>query len=162
MDYMKPFGCNCQNKVSQDECSRRVEHCNGRVSQQQQNECGMEQQQRNSCVMDREQRNKCAMERERRNEGCMKQEQRNECAMKREQKQVSCDKNKYESIDPLRDMPLAMAYVPWQTWRNVYDASNGLRKGTIFGELIMPFLFASPVCRDGSCGCNNGRRGDMR
>ncbi|MDK2807557.1 MAG: hypothetical protein PWP24_290 [Clostridiales bacterium] len=60
----------------------------------------------------------------------------------------------------LDEMPLAMAYVPWQTWKNVYDASNGLRKGTIFGELIFPFLFASPVCREGNMG--NGRRCGMR
>lgn len=39
----------------------------------------------------------------------------------------------------LEDLPLAMAYVPWQTWRNVCDAEQGLSCGTIFQELNMPF-----------------------
>ena len=35
--------------------------------------------------------------------------------------------------------PLAMAYVPWQTWRNIYDAEKALCQGTIFQELDLPF-----------------------
>lgn len=35
--------------------------------------------------------------------------------------------------------PLAMAYVPWQPWRNVYDMEKALRRGTIFAELDLPF-----------------------
>lgn len=38
------------------------------------------------------------------------------------------------------DMPLAMAYIPWQTWRDIYDAEKGFQYGTIFQELNMPFL----------------------
>ena len=41
--------------------------------------------------------------------------------------------------DCLEDMPLAMAYVPWQTWRNIYDAEKALCQGTIFQELDLPF-----------------------
>lgn len=104
MDYMKPFGCNCQNKVSPN-----TRPCN-RVMQEK----------------------KC--------------------------EDTVC--NRCKPNDTLHDMPLAMAYVPWQTWQNVYDASNGLMKGTIFGELIFPFLFASPVCREN--GCNNGRRCNVK
>ena len=45
----------------------------------------------------------------------------------------------------LEHMPIAMAYVPWQTWRNVYDAEKGLCRGTIFQELDLPF------CGIGGC-----------
>ena len=38
------------------------------------------------------------------------------------------------------DMSLAMAYVPWQTWCDIYDAEKGFQCGTIFQELNMPFL----------------------
>ena len=31
-----------------------------------------------------------------------------------------CEKN-----DALEGMPLAMAYVPWQMWRKLYDAEKG-------------------------------------
>ena len=42
--------------------------------------------------------------------------------------------------DSWNDMSLAMAYVPWQTWRDIYDAEKGFHKGTIFQELDLPFL----------------------
>ena len=48
--------------------------------------------------------------------------------------------------DRLSGLPLAMAYVPWQRWRNVYDISKGFHRGTIFEELDKPFL--------GRGGCN--------
>lgn len=41
--------------------------------------------------------------------------------------------------DTFEDMPLAMAYVPWQTWQNIYDAEKGFCNGTIFQELNLPF-----------------------
>ncbi|MCD8018568.1 MAG: spore coat associated protein CotJA [Clostridiales bacterium] len=36
-------------------------------------------------------------------------------------------------------LPLAMAYVPWQTWGNLYKPEDGLMQGTIFEELDKPF-----------------------
>lgn len=39
-----------------------------------------------------------------------------------------------------KNMSLAMAYVPWQTWRDIYDAEKGFHRGTIFEELDLPFL----------------------
>lgn len=42
--------------------------------------------------------------------------------------------------DPLYDMPIAMAYVPWQTWREIYEICDGFQTGTIFEELDKPFL----------------------
>lgn len=41
-----------------------------------------------------------------------------------------------KNIDAL---PLAMAYVPWQTWGNIYKAEDALQQGTIFEELDLPF-----------------------
>ncbi|MEE1085772.1 MAG: spore coat associated protein CotJA [Schaedlerella sp.] len=58
-----------------------------------------------------------------------------------------CD-NYYESEckEDLSTMPLAMAYVPWQKWCNIYEICKGFQRGTIFGELDKPFL--------GRGGCN--------
>ena len=39
----------------------------------------------------------------------------------------------------LDSMPLAMAYVPWQKWQNIYKPENALCAGTIFQELDLPF-----------------------
>ena len=38
-----------------------------------------------------------------------------------------------------KNMPLAMAYVPFQQWGQVYDDSEALDKGTLFPELDLPF-----------------------
>ncbi|MEF9942207.1 MAG: spore coat associated protein CotJA [Lachnospiraceae bacterium] len=37
--------------------------------------------------------------------------------------------------DVLEGLPIAMAYVPWQMWRKLYDVEKGLCRGTIFEEL---------------------------
>lgn len=54
----------------------------------------------------------------------------------------------------LDKLPLAMAYVPFQKWRKVYDAPTGLVHGTIFEELVLPFC----AYKNNTCGC--GMRGD--
>lgn len=53
-----------------------------------------------------------------------------------------CEKPK----DPLSGLALAMAYVPWQKWGNLYDACQALQQGTVFEALDKPFL--------GRGGCN--------
>lgn len=37
------------------------------------------------------------------------------------------------------DFVVGMAYVPWQTWGNVYEPCKGFSRGTIFPELDKPF-----------------------
>ncbi len=43
------------------------------------------------------------------------------------------------------DMVLAMAYVPWQEWRDLYAEELALQKGTLFAELDKPFLGGKQV-----------------
>ncbi len=38
------------------------------------------------------------------------------------------------------NMPLAMAYVPYQSWDETYAENTALAKGTIFPSLDLPFL----------------------
>lgn len=64
-----------------------------------------------------------------------------------------CDKHVYCDIHEdscIEKLPLAMAYVPFQKWKNVYDASAGLQAGTIFQDLNLPF-YGYKMC---------GKRGD--
>ena len=42
----------------------------------------------------------------------------------------------------LSKKPLAMAYVPWQTFENVMEGECALRHGTIFEDLVFPFVGA--------------------
>ena len=49
--------------------------------------------------------------------------------------------------DTYKNKSLAMAYVPWQTWRDIYDAEKGFHCGTIFQELNLPFLGKGGVKR---------------
>lgn len=44
-----------------------------------------------------------------------------------------------EDMEHMEHMSLAMAYVPWQHWKNVYDFDKALEVGTIFPELDLPF-----------------------
>ena len=47
------------------------------------------------------------------------------------------------TINPCIDtLPLTMAYVPMQSWGQVYDLETGLQKGTIFPDLYKPFYGA--------------------
>ncbi len=52
---------------------------------------------------------------------------------------VGMSKPQTENIE---DMPLAMAYIPFQQWRNLYDPSEAFQRGTIFEELDLPFTCA--------------------
>lgn len=38
------------------------------------------------------------------------------------------------------ETPLAMAYVPFQTWEKPYDMDTGLSRGTVFPSLDKPFI----------------------
>lgn len=38
-----------------------------------------------------------------------------------------------------QNTPLAMAYVPFQQWGEVYDKDEALKKGTLFPDLVFPF-----------------------
>lgn len=38
------------------------------------------------------------------------------------------------------EYPLAMAYVPWQRWNEVYPIEKALCMGTLFPELSLPFM----------------------
>ena len=41
--------------------------------------------------------------------------------------------------DPLEDLPIAMAYVPWQRWGDIYEPCKALARGTLFAALDKPF-----------------------
>ena len=45
----------------------------------------------------------------------------------------------HKSVEPTENWRLAMAYVPTQQWRELYEPSNGFPRGTIFKELDLPF-----------------------
>ncbi len=69
-------------------------------------------------------------------------------ACNQEYKKSCTDKSKVQSDmkmtcpetteDSIGCMPIAMAYVPWQQWGDVYKAECGLAKGTIFPNLVKP------------------------
>mgnify|MGYP003300152713 CR=1 FL=1 len=49
--------------------------------------------------------------------------------------------------EQLDNLSLAMAYVPMQKWRNIYEADVGLDRGTMFCELDLPFKGKGGVLR---------------
>lgn len=39
----------------------------------------------------------------------------------------------------MEEYSVAMGYIPWQQWQQPYSPEQGLRKGTIFPDLDLPF-----------------------
>ena len=52
----------------------------------------------------------------------------------------SCSYKQEKEVLKLDSMPLAMTYVPWQKWQNIYKPENALCASTIFQELDLAFL----------------------
>lgn len=60
----------------------------------------------------------------------------------------SCDDHQTRpGWECLEELPLAMAYVPWQTFHDTCELSKALQIGTIFPELHKPFCGKRGVCR---------------
>lgn len=55
--------------------------------------------------------------------------------------------NGHCTSDMLYGFPIAMAYVPWQEWRNLHPLEKSLCRGTIFEELDKPFSGAGGCCK---------------
>lgn len=56
-----------------------------------------------------------------------------DCVCKVNSNQICHKHDKMEKLG--YEFPIAMAYVPWQQWGELYDAEYGLKKGTIFKDL---------------------------
>ena len=51
----------------------------------------------------------------------------------------SCSCTQEKETVKLDSLSLAMAYVPWQKWQNLYNRQAALKNGTLFEELNKPF-----------------------
>ncbi|MDO5519572.1 MAG: spore coat associated protein CotJA [bacterium] len=68
------------------------------------------------------------------------QQMKNRTAYYKEEKRCYPKYNCPETAnDEIGCMPLAMSYVPWQQWGDVFTAECGLEHATIFPELVKPF-----------------------
>ena len=57
-----------------------------------------------------------------------------------------CGHNMMQSGMWEQNYPVAMAYVPWQYFKNVYEPEKALQIGTIFPELNKPFYGRGGHC----------------
>jgi hypothetical protein len=55
----------------------------------------------------------------------------------------------------INQMPIAMAYVPWQKWQDLYEAPKALMRGTIFAQLDKPFTGRQPMIEPRRGGCKH-------
>lgn len=46
----------------------------------------------------------------------------------------------YRRFESQREMVIAMAYVPWQQFGDLYEPDKALSVGTVFPELNKPFV----------------------
>ena len=52
----------------------------------------------------------------------------------------SCSYKQEKEVLKLDSMPLAMAYVPWQKWEDIYSPEEGFARGTIFAQLDKSYI----------------------
>lgn len=57
----------------------------------------------------------------------------------------------------INQKPIAMAYVPWQIWQNIYEPPKALMVGTIFADLDKPFTGRPVMNEPRKGGSMNGR-----
>lgn len=119
-------------------CQRGGQNC--RMPQQQGTvECGMEKMQGNRFNSNQGDchtgagKTSCEMP----SKGC-------ECC-KRKEMHPMCQRD----VRPVDEMNPGMGYVPWQNFENLYDSCEGFQKGSIFKNLIFPFLGRPVRCERG-------------
>ena len=95
--------------------------------------CGVQRRQDMSMGRMNDRRSSAACPRPAGNVSCRNQVNEN----KETEKECECKKEKKSCID---EMPLAMAYVPFQGWSELYDLEKGFQRGTIFPCLDKPFM----------------------
>lgn len=59
----------------------------------------------------------------------------------------SCNRSMHCHNTGNDEFPIGMTYVPWQSWKNIYEPDKALQRGTIFEELDKPFLGMQGVKR---------------
>ena len=52
----------------------------------------------------------------------------------------SCSYKQEKEVLKLDSMPLAMTYVPWQKWEDIYSPEEGFARGTIFAQLDKSYI----------------------
>ena len=48
--------------------------------------------------------------------------------------------NAFRPLEQSENFTVGMGYVPMQRWEQTYDMENGMRRGTIFPSLDLPFM----------------------
>ncbi len=71
------------------------------------------------------------------NDCCEPQPPDNDCCCKNNKPDPDCVPSKK---DPIAGMALAMAYVPWQDYKNICPEEEAWCKGTIFAQLDLDFM----------------------
>lgn len=112
MDSRKEnHGCNCADDVKQEcDCQSDMNH-NSDCRGQINHNCNSKSSmnRNNDCMQEMSQTYRCDMH--------------------------SCN----QATEPVDSMMIAMAYVPWQQWGEIYDYEKALQCGTIFDDLNKPW-----------------------
>lgn len=69
--------------------------------------------------------------------GCNTGQQRN--MMRQMRRTDEMERSSRQTGKMRDDLPVGMAYVPWQEWGEMYEVCKGFREGTMFPELNLIF-----------------------
>ena len=59
---------------------------------------------------------------------------------------MNCNNYSNQSYEGLQNLAIGSAYVPFQRFKQVLDADDALKYGSIFAELVKPFYGAKAAC----------------
>lgn len=161
---------NC-NSYSECECGRNHNHSHHTPAECIRNEYECTQHSGNDCACDRNNCNNCSCEKNNGNDCSCEMSNSNDCSCERSNiSDCSCKKNScndcscdncarratdfqpvcqdtwQQPCDNLCSLSIAMAYVPWQKYTELYPLDKALRAGTIFPCLDKPFIGKGGCC----------------
>ena len=127
------MGCGCQEKKSEMSCGcqdRKPEKDRGCNDRRQERDCGCndKKSEKDCGCCDKKPEKEC---------GCA--EETGECTIESMYREVKKSGICRECKEDMPGKSLAMAYVPWQTWKKLYEVCEGFSTGTIFKELDLEF-----------------------
>ncbi len=140
-----------RNSYSECECDRNHNHSHHTPAECMHNEYECTQHNCNDCSCERNNGNDCACEKNSCND-CTREHHThsdcncNDCTHRDTDCQPVCQDTWHQPCDNLCSLSIAMAYVPWQKYTELYPLDKALRAGTIFPCLDKPFIGKGGCC----------------
>ena len=133
MEKKQDMDCGCRERRMEPDCGckeKRTESDCGCMERRTETDCDCrERRMESDCG--------CKEKKMEKDYGC--KEEKRDCTIESMYREVKKNGACRECMEDMPGKALAMAYVPWQMWRKLYEVCEGFSTGTIFKELDLEF-----------------------